>query len=198
MVKPPVELLFEASVAVQETVVVVMPYVPEEWLQETLGDGSTSSVAETLKLTVAPEGPVASAVRFPGRDSDGGVVSGGGGCGVTVMVKLAGVALFPSRSVALQVTVVVAMGKSEPEAASHPDVARSPSGSEKPTVNETFAPSELVACVVMSAGTVISGGEPTSAREALSVIADASGVPHNTSTAQTAIRPLTLIPLLPS
>jgi hypothetical protein len=193
MVKLPDELLLEASLAVQETVVVVMPYVPEEWSQEALGDGSTSSVAETPKLTEAPPGPVASAVMFPGRDSVGGVVSGGGGGSLTVTLKLAGSATLPARSVALQVTVVVPIGKSDPESWSHPDVAM-PSGSLKSTVNETFAPSLLVASVVMLSGTVITGGDSSRPRELLSVIADASGVPHNTSTAQTAIRPLTLIP----
>jgi hypothetical protein len=142
---------------------------------------------------VAPEPLVACSEKSPGVVIVGAVVSGGGGCGVTVIVKLAGVAVLPASSVAVQVTVVVVIGKVSPEAWSHPCAARSLLGSLYPTVNVTTVPSLLVACSVMSGGTVITGGSPSSRRRLRSVIADASGVPHRTTNAHTATNHLTLI-----
>src|SRR4029077_6137387 len=171
----PDEWLVEASVAVHVTVVVVMANVPEEGSHDTVGDASTLCVADTPKLTVAPVGPVASWVRFPGSDRTGGVVSGGGGGGVTTTSNDAEAELF-RLSVAVQVTVVVPTGKSEPEAGSQPEVARSPSGSLKVTSESksTVTPSLLVASFVIVPGTVISGGNPSKSLPALSVIADAN------------------------
>ena len=142
---------------------------------------------------MAPEPLVASTEKSPGVVIVGAVLSGGGGCGVTVIVKLAGVAVLPASSVAVQVTVVVVIGKVSPEAWSHPCAARSPLGSLKSTVNVTTAPSLLVACLVMSGGTVITGGSPSSRRRLRSVIADASGVPHRSTKAQTATSHLIVI-----
>ena len=152
------------------------------------------SVADTPKLTVAPVGPVASPVRFPGSDRTGGVVSGGGGGGVTTTSNDAELELL-WLSVAVQVTVVVPTGKSEPEAGTQPEVTRSLSGSLKVTSESksTVAPSSLVACFVIVPGTVISGGDPSKSLPALSVIADASGVPQRSANADTATNHLTLI-----
>lgn len=110
---------------------------------------------------------------------------------VTVTLKLAGVAVFPAASVALQVTVVVPIGNVEPEAWSQPDVARSPSGSAKVTMNGTSAPAGLVAATVMSAGTVITGGEPSSVRAVLLIIAEANGVAPRRADEQTMTTVLT-------
>ncbi len=60
-------------------------------------------------MTIAPPAPVASIVMGAVHSTLGGVVSS------TVIVKLQ-VAEFPAASVAVQVTVVVPKGKSEPEA----------------------------------------------------------------------------------
>jgi hypothetical protein len=104
------EVLLDASFAVQETVVVPSGNVaPETWSHETVGDGSTASVAVTVNGTLAPPGPVASAVMFAGTESVGGVAS----TSVTVTVKVAVPVLIPS--LAEHVTVVVPTAKFEPD-----------------------------------------------------------------------------------
>jgi hypothetical protein len=57
--------------------------VPEAGVQLTAGAGSTLSTAVTVKATAAPDGPVASGVRFPGPLRVGAALS------VTVIVKVA-------------------------------------------------------------------------------------------------------------
>ena len=110
------------SIAVQVTVVVPMPKVdPEDGEQLTTGEGSTMSVAVTSKATVAPEGPVASTRMSAGTVRTGGRESR------TSTVKVA-VASLPEESRAVQVTVVVPSGKTEPEAGEQTCV-REPSGS---------------------------------------------------------------------
>jgi hypothetical protein len=96
----------------------------------------------------------------------GGVTTGGV---LSATVTVNGVAATVAASV--QFTVVGPRGNWVPDAG----VQVYPVSS-----NVTIAPAELVASTVKSPGR-------TSTR------ADASGVPHNTSTAQAAIRPLTLI-----
>ena len=75
-VKLPNAVLPCESVAEQSTVVVPSGKVePEAGEQETGTGPSTISVAVAVKVTTAPDGPVASTVMLPGSDSVGGVVS---------------------------------------------------------------------------------------------------------------------------
>jgi hypothetical protein len=107
---PGADVLLDASVAVQETVVVPSGNIwPEEWSHETDGEGSIASVAVTEKVTAAPAGPRASATIGPGRDRVGGVAS----ARLTVTVKLA-VAVF-EPSFAEHVTVVEPTAKVDPD-----------------------------------------------------------------------------------
>lgn len=95
-------------------VTVVVPnakVVPDAGLQETGRDPSTRSLAVTVNETAAPPGPVASAVFGAGSASDGGVVS-------CTTIRNDPVAVLERESVALHVTVVVAIGNVEPEAPS--------------------------------------------------------------------------------
>jgi hypothetical protein len=74
----------EESRPVQLTVVEPSANVlPETRVQVTVGLGSTLSLAVTVKATAAPEGPVASAVWFPGPLRVGAEPS------VTVIVNVA-------------------------------------------------------------------------------------------------------------
>ena len=99
-----------ASVAEQLTVVVPNAKVePDAGKQLGVIVPSTLSLADAEKLTAAPEGPVASAVRLPGTVTAGGVVS------TTVTLKPP-VATFPAASAAEQLTAVVPRAKVEPEA----------------------------------------------------------------------------------
>jgi hypothetical protein len=82
---------------------------PEPGVQLTVGIGSTLSTAVTVKAKGAPEGPVASTVRFPGPLRVGAAPS------VTVIVNVP-LAWFPEESVAVQVTVVGPRGKPLPDA----------------------------------------------------------------------------------
>ena len=105
------DVLFEWSFAVQETVVAPSGNVdPDAGLQATVGDGSTTSDAVTVNVTLAPLGPVAAAVIGPGTFTVGGVVS----TRFTVTVNAAE-PVFPLLSVAEQVTGVVPTVKFEPE-----------------------------------------------------------------------------------
>ncbi len=88
--KLPVTVLLAASVAVQVTVVVPRAKVlSEAGSQSGVIPLLTKSVAETLKITVAPLGSVASVMRLSGTVRVGGVVS------TTVTVKLP-VAVLPA------------------------------------------------------------------------------------------------------
>jgi hypothetical protein len=104
------EVLPCESVAVQNTVEIVMGKVlPEAGEQSGVTGPSTRSLAEAEKLTVAPEGPVASVTIGPGRLMTGGVVS------FTVTSNDA-LPVLLCWSVALHVTLVVPSGKVLPEA----------------------------------------------------------------------------------
>jgi len=63
-------------VAVQVTVVIpILNRLPEGGEQLTRGEGSTLSVAVTLKVTTAPSRLVAVLMMLPGSDKTGGIVS---------------------------------------------------------------------------------------------------------------------------
>jgi hypothetical protein len=105
------EVLPDASLAVQETVVVPSAKVaPEALSQDTVGDGSIASTADTENVTATPFGPVASLVIGAGTDTVGGPRS------TTVMVKLAAAEVLCDASVAVHETVVVPSGNVSPVA----------------------------------------------------------------------------------
>src|SRR2546428_12080407 len=98
-----------ASLAAQSTrVVPIVNMNPEDGLQVAVTGPSTMSVAPTENGTVAPPGPVASAIISAGTVSAGGVVS------MTRTVKDA-TPVLPRASVATHVTVVVPNPNVEPE-----------------------------------------------------------------------------------
>ena len=102
-------------------------------------------------MTVAPPGPVASAVIGDGRFNVGGVVS------ATVTVKLA-LALLPEPSVAVQMTVVVPTGNELPEGGTHVGVRLPLAVSVALAVNVTWAPPGPVAGTLIGPGTLRTGG----------------------------------------
>jgi hypothetical protein len=106
-VKLSLALFPEPSVAVQLTVVVPSGNVlPDPWLQEGVRPPLTVSEAETPeKPTLAPDGPVASAVFAPGTVMLGGVVS------FTLTLADAVLVSPVLVSVAVQETEVVPSGK---------------------------------------------------------------------------------------
>src|SRR5215204_739123 len=129
---------------------------------------STMSVADTVKLTLAPSGPVASTTMSSGTVMIGGVVS----CTVTVNDA---VAVLPASSVAAHCTTVSPIGNVEPEGGSQTivmlpptlscmsilflsNVALPSTTSVADTVKLTLAPSGPVASTTMSSGTVMIGG----------------------------------------
>jgi hypothetical protein len=141
------------SLAVQLTVVVVTGKVlPEAGAQVTVGLGSTMSVAVRAgQVTTAPVGPAAGFVMSAGTaPRDGAVVSR------TVTVKLAE-PVFEWRSVAVHVTVVVAMAKVLPEAGEHVGLSGPSTMSLAEAANGTLAPEAPVASVVILAGGVTVG-----------------------------------------
>src|SRR5437899_1207805 len=98
-----------ASLVDQFTVVVPSGKVgPEAGVQVGVSAPSTMSAAEALKVTAAPAELVASVVMFAGTVTAGGVVSR------TVTVN-APVLVLPWVSAALQLTVVVPIGKVDPD-----------------------------------------------------------------------------------
>lgn len=102
-------LLPALSVAVHVTVVVPSGNVaPDAGVQFGVTAPSTASVAVTVYDITVPAGPTADAVNGPGTLITGGVVS------CTVTVKLVR-AVLPLASVAVHVTVVVPVGKVDPE-----------------------------------------------------------------------------------
>ncbi len=124
------------SVAEQLTVVVPKANVdPEAGAQVGVREPSILSFAETVKLTTAPDGPVASAVISAGTVTTGKVLS----TRVTVTVKLS-LAVFPLLSVAEQLTVVVPIGKVEPEAGEHVTATLPSTRSVAEAVNVTTVP----------------------------------------------------------
>ena len=102
---------------------------------------------------MAPLGDVASAETDGGTVMEGGVVS----CTFTVNVALE---LFPLASVALQVTVVVAIAKVDPDEGEHVTVLLPETTScAVGVVKGTLAPKADIASCVMGPGTlVITGG----------------------------------------
>ncbi len=151
-VKLPLAVLLRVSLAEQLTVVVAIGKVePEAGAHVTGREPSTASLAVAVKLTTAPAELVACAVMLAGSVSTGRVVS----CTVTVKLPLA-VLLWVS--LAEQLTVVVAIGKVEPEAGAHVTGREPSTASLAVAVKLTTAPAELVACAVMLAGSVSTGG----------------------------------------
>ena len=109
-VNDPVATLPAASVAVQVTVVVPIGKVEPEAGTQTTFTARLLSVPVTTKVTTALLEPgAAGTMRLGGSSSTGRSRS------MTVTSKLV-VAVLPEASVAVQVTVVVPMGKREPEA----------------------------------------------------------------------------------
>ena len=142
-----------ASVAVQVTVVVPRPKVePEAGAHVTGTLPSTRSVALAVKVTTAPDGPVASIpVMFAGTVTAGAVVSW------TVTVKLL-LPVLRAASVAEQMTVVVPSAKVEPEAGTQTGVRVPSTMSVALALKVTAAPEGPVASATMLAGTVTVGG----------------------------------------
>ena len=149
---------------VQPTVVVPSPNVlPDAGVQLTAGAGSTLSTAVTVKVTAAPEGPVASAVLFPG------VLRVGAAESVTVIVKVP-LAWFPEKSVAVQVTVVVPRAKVLPDAGEHPTVGLGSTLSVAPGLEYvTEAPPGPDAAAVLFDGMPVSPGLTVSTTVTLNV-----------------------------
>src|SRR5919109_913417 len=140
-----------ASVALHVTVFVPRGNsAPLAGVQVAASGPSTMSVAEAVKLNVAPVAPVASTVAFAGTVTTGFVVS------ATVTVNEAE-PMFPAASVALHVTVLVPRGNSAPLAG----VQVAASGPSTVSVAEAaklnVAPVALVASTVAFAGTVTTG-----------------------------------------
>ncbi len=112
-----------ASSTLQVTRVSAMAKVlPEAGTQRGTRLPSTRSLAEALKLTGAPEGPVAGVVMSAGTVTSGPVVS------TTMTWKLAEPVLS-AASVALQVTRVSPSGKVSPETSGRQVGVRTPSTS---------------------------------------------------------------------
>ena len=114
-------MLFEASVALQLTVVVpTVKLEPEAGVQVTVAPGQLSVTVGLVKVTVAAQAPVAAGtlVMF-----DGQAPSTGSWVSLTVTVKVQGADILPEASVALQLTVVVPTGKLLPEAGVQATVA---------------------------------------------------------------------------
>jgi len=108
-------VLLCASVALHVTVVAPSGNtVPLAGVQLTAMGPSMLSVAEVVNVNVAPSGPVASTMAFPGTVTTGGVTS----FKFTVTVKLP-VARLPARSLAEHCTVVVPIGKRAPLSGVH-------------------------------------------------------------------------------
>ena len=140
-----------ASVAVQVTVVVPIAKVePETGEQVGVIAPSTLSVAEAVKVTIAPVEPVASTVMFDGTVTTGAVISR------TVTVKVL-LPVLPAASVAEQVTVVVPIAKVEPDGGEQVVVRAPLTASKAEAAKVTTAPAELVASTVMFDGTVTTG-----------------------------------------
>jgi hypothetical protein len=120
-------------------------------VQFTATTPSMLSVADAVKVNVAPVGPVASTVAFPGTVTTGGVVS------FTVTVKEAEPVLL-CVSVAVQVTVVAPIGNVEPLAGVQL-TGRAPSTlSVAEAEYVKTAPVSPVASTVALAGMVMTGG----------------------------------------
>jgi hypothetical protein len=151
IVKVALPVLLCASVAEQVTLVVPIAKVePEAGEQVGVIAPSTMSVADDVKLTAAPDEPVASFVILAGTVTTGAVVS------TTVTVKVL-LPVLPAKSVAEHVTVVVPIAKVEPEAGEQAVVIAPSTMSVADDVKVAVAPAEEVPSTVMFAGTVTTG-----------------------------------------
>jgi hypothetical protein len=139
------------SEAVQVTVVTPTGnFVPEAGSQSAGSEPSTASVAETVNVSVLPNGSVVVSAMLAGTVTTGPVVS-------TTVTWNAAVEVFPAASLAVQLTVVVPSGNVEPDAGVQAKLV-TPTLSVAEAEYETAAPAALVASAVMSDGTVITGG----------------------------------------
>src|SRR2546427_7167584 len=125
--------------------------------QDAANGPSTVSIADAVKVTRAPPGPVASRVMLAGTVTSGAVVSR------TVTVNVA-VAMFPWASVAVQSTRVVPSENMNPDDGLQVAVTGPSTMSVAPTENGTVAPPEPVASAMMSAGTSSDGGVVSTTR----------------------------------
>src|SRR6266850_2551355 len=114
--------------------------------------GPTASVAvQAPYVTAAPAGEVASATCVGGAVIAGAIVS------MTLTLNDP-VALLPAASVAVQCTVVVPSGKTNPVAMSCDTVTETKSSVAVHSVKFTVAPADEVAWNAWSPGTVRTGG----------------------------------------
>jgi hypothetical protein len=142
IVKLPEAVFPAASVAVQLTVVVPIGNVdPEAGVQITATGPSIASRADALKVAIAPAGLVAARVSFAGSVRTGAVLS------PTATVKVPE-AVFPAASVAVHVTVVVPIGKVDPEAGVQTTGTGPSIASRADALKVAIAPAVLVAARV--------------------------------------------------
>src|SRR2546428_2927499 len=141
-----------ASVAVQSTRVVPSGNMdPNDGLQVAVTGPSTMSVAPTENGTVAPPGPVGSAIISAGTVSAGGVVS------TTRTVKDA-MPVLPWASVARHTTVVAPNPNVEPEAGVQTGVSLPSTRSSAVTTEVTAAPRPPLAFRGVTRGEGMVGG----------------------------------------
>ena len=132
-------MLPAASTAVHETVVAPIGKVePDAGVQTTSTGPSIASRAEAVKVAVAPAPLVAATVKSAGGVSMGAVVS------PTVTAKLPE-AMLPAASVAEHDTVVLPIGKVEPDAGAQTAVTGPSIASRAEAVKVAIAPAALVA-----------------------------------------------------
>jgi hypothetical protein len=139
------------SVAEQVTVVIAIGKVePEGGVQVGVRGPSIESLADAVNVITFPLGLVASSVMFAGTVTTGAVVSS------TVIVNELEPVLL-ALSVTEQVTFVVPMGKTEPDAGTQVGVRVPSTMSVADAVKVIVFPLVLVASWVMFAGTVTVG-----------------------------------------
>src|SRR2546425_3116957 len=168
-----------ASLAVQSTRVVPSGNVdPEDELQLAVTGPSTMSVAPAENGTVAPPGPVASAVMSEGTVSDGGVVS-------TTMTSKDLDAKSPWESTAVHITVVVPRGNIELEVGVHGAATEPSTKSDADAETPTVAPLGPVASAVIVPGSTRVGGvvsRTATSNEPVALLPCASVAVHRTAT----------------
>jgi hypothetical protein len=123
---------------------------------EQTGSASTASLAPTARVIgiIAWLGGQSAAALGAAPEITGAVVSR------TITVNTDEPTL-PYRSLEEHVTVVVPIGKTEPDAGEHVTVAGPPAASTAVAVNAAAAPSGEVASIVTSPEVVTTGGGPT-------------------------------------
>ena len=145
-VKLPVLVFPCKSTAEQLTVVVPIENNEPDAGKQVTGTGpSTKSLAEAVKLTVAPEMLVAGTVILAGNVNTGPALS------TTVTVKLP-LPVFRCLSVAEQLTVVCPIGNNDPEAGKQVTATDPSTRSFAEVEKLTVAPAALVAATVILAG----------------------------------------------